>query len=433
MDILRHVIESASCFVEIMLCMYFFSAFKERRFSNLTTNLIALLNGCVYASVLWILSTGSVLFAISVEVTFFMALCYKFKWYISIFMAVIASAISALSELVVMEFITFSGMNFATANSNIYVYISGLLATKTFTYIIIILVHKAKHKSFQNIKNMKFAQLLLLPCATIAVSIVFSHYISFYNVSIFLKIISIVSLVILIISNVMIFNIIDAQYELINIKEKLKMSQVLMQNQKQYYEDAFKSQQEIRKTRHDLKNIFIAVLGELNSGNIDATKSMLQNKLEEMEQYIYVDDNSDNVIDAVIHSKERDAEKCGVYVEVQKIINRDIAIDDLDLAVLIANLLDNAIEATSKIDGERRIDFSFITDNENLIIISRNPTKNVIDGEKLQTTKSDSSKHGFGIMSINSIAEKYNGSFVWNCKNSIFVATIILPNLRIGI
>lgn len=231
----------------------------------------------------------------------------------------------------------------------------------------------------------------------------------------------------------MIFNIIDAQYELINIKEKLKMSQVLMQNQKQYYEDAFKSQQEIRKTRHDLKNIFIAVLGELNSGNIDATKSMLQNKLEEMEQYIYVDDNSDNVIDAVIHSKERDAEKCGVYVEVQKIINRDIAIDDLDLAVLIANLLDNAIEATSKIDGERRIDFSFITDNENLIIISRNPTKNVIDGEKLQTTKSDSSKHGFGIMSINSIAEKYNGSFVWNCKNSIFVATIILPNLRIGI
>lgn len=428
MDILRTVIESASCFVEIILCMYFFSAFKERRFSKLILFFVACFSGCIYTLALWFFNMGNILFIVSVVVTFFMSLCYQFKWYLSIFLTVIFSVVSGISELIVMNLVTFTGVNFTIANSNFFVYIVGLLATKTFTYIIVLVIRKGNHKSFQSLKNMKFAQLLLLPCATISISFVFSYFISFYNMSNFFKIISIISLFFLIVSNVMIFNIIDAQYELISIKEKLKMNQILMANQRQYYEDAFQSQQEIRKTRHDLKNIFIAMLGELNVGNVNETKDMIQGKLEEMEQYIYVDQSSDSVIEPVIHSKESDAKKLGINMEVKQYISQDIMIDHLDLAVLIANLLDNAIEAANKVSDDKHIYFSLITDNENVVIVSKNPTINVIEGNALKTTKKDSAKHGFGIMSIRSIVEKYNGSFVWNCHDGVFSATIILPN-----
>ena len=120
-----------------------------------------------------------------------------------------------------MNLVTFTGVNFTIANSNFFVYIVGLLATKTFTYIIVLVIRKGNHKSFQSTKSMKFAQVLILSCVTLAISMIFCHYILFYNTSFVLNILSIISLFFLIVSNVMIFNIIDAQYELISIKEKL--------------------------------------------------------------------------------------------------------------------------------------------------------------------------------------------------------------------
>jgi hypothetical protein len=428
MDILRTMIETGSCYVEIILCMYFFSAFKERRFSKPVTFLMALLGGCIYSLALYLLPAGGILYAASIAVTFFISLCYTFKWYVSVFMTVIISVISGLSEVIVMNLVTFTGLSFETANTNNYVYITGLFITKTFTYIIILLIRKGNHKSFQSIKNMRFLQLLLLPCAAIAISIIFAHFIYSYHVSTPLRMMSIVSQIILIISNVMIFNIIDSQYELISIREKLRTSHILMENQRLYYEDAFQSQQEIRRTRHDLKNIFIAMLGELNAGHVDETRTMIQSKLKEMEQYIYVDQSGDSVIESVIHSKEADANRLGIHMDVKLHINQDIRIDHLDLAVLIANLLDNAIEAANQVSADKYVRFCMITDNESIVITSNNPTVNAIEGNQLKTTKKDASKHGFGMMSIRSVVEKYNGSFVWNCEEGVFSVTIILPN-----
>ena len=101
MDILRTAIESASCFVEIMLCMYFFSAFKERRFSKPITFLIAFFWGCIYSLALYLLPAGGILYAASIAVTFFISLCYKFKWYVSVFMTVIIMSMNAMIQLII--------------------------------------------------------------------------------------------------------------------------------------------------------------------------------------------------------------------------------------------------------------------------------------------------------------------------------------------
>ena len=115
-------------------------------------------------------------------------------------------------------------------------------------------------------------------------------------------------------------------------------------------------------------------------------------------------------------------------MDVKLHINQDIRIDHLYLAVLIANLLDNAIEAANQVSADKYVRFCMITDNESIVITSNNPTVNAIEGNQLKTTKKDASKHGFGMMSIRSVVEKYNGSFVWNCEEGVFSVTIILPN-----
>lgn len=433
MNTIRVIIEYLSCFGEAALAMYFFSAFKERRFSIKKTLAIVLPVVCVYGTVLNFISAKNGVFLFSIAATLAIALCYSFRWYIAFFMTLILSVLSGLFELFVMQIVTFGG-EFDTVNANIYVYIGGLSASKMLTYLMILLIRKGEHKSFQSVKNMRFAGLMMLPCSTVIVSMICSHLMFIPEMSSFWRILSTTAILFLIISNIMIFNIVDEQYELISTKEKLKASKILLENEKQYYSDVFQSHQEIRKTRHDLKNIFIALLGELNSQNTDEAKRMIQNKIAEMEEYIDIEDDSDNVIDAIIHSKMLSAKEKKVKLVVRKSIDRPILIDHLDLAVLIANVLDNAIEAASQVPKRKNVTFNLITDNDNLILLAENSTINIIkSGQELKTTKNDKKYHGYGILSIQSVAKKYDGNYIFECENNVFTSTIVLINRQISI
>ena len=423
-----------SSFCEIALAAYFLSAFKEKRFSAKIMCAIAIAVSTVYGTVLNFVPVENIVFIFSIIATFLVSLCYKFKWYVALFMSLIFSALSGMFELVVMQITVFGGGDFKeTINNNIFVYICGLIAAKLLVYLTIIIIRKSGHKSFQSIKGTRFFGLLMLPSSTAFISLVCSHLMLDYDLSYFWKIFSIISLVLLIISNIMIFYIVDREYELISTKEQLKASKALLENQKQYYEDIFQSQKEIRKTRHDLKNIFIAMLGELNAGRINETKQLVQNKLAEMEQYIDVSNSTNNMIDSVVYSKFVYAKQNQIKLEIHKNTDRPIKIDHLDLAVLIANILDNAIEATMQVPNNKHISFSLITDNDNIVILTQNPTVNDIDTTHLMTTKKDKKHHGFGLMSVKSIAQKYNGNYVFECADGIFTSTIVLFNHQIGI
>lgn len=429
MNWIRIIIEYLTCFAEVALISYFYSAFKKPRLNFKT--LVSVLVGVsfVYGTVVSFAPTKNTLFLFSIIITLIVALCYKFKWYIALFMSLLFSVISALSEFLVMQGVTLLGENnFDTLNESLYAYLSGVLSTKMLTYLIILVIRKQRHKSFQSIKGMHFIGLLMLPCATVAIIMVCSYTLFKYEVNSFSKYLSIFAFVFLIVSNIMIFFISDNQYELISAKEKLKTSEVLLTNQKQYYEDIFKSQQEIRKTRHDLKNVFIALLGELNAGNIETSREIIQKKLNDLEQRVDIATDVDNMIDAIIYSKVLEAKKAGVSLVVKKNIDRPILINNLDLAVLLANILDNAIEATVAVESDKVITLSLMTDSDNVIILSQNPTINSYVDGKIKTTKKDKKHHGFGTLSINSIAEKYNGSFIIEFENGIAIATVILTN-----
>lgn len=430
MNIARMLIEYASCFLEVAFCVYFFSSFEIKRFNSRIILLILSVISLVYGSVVVFsqIKNGELIF-FSLIITWAVSFCYHFKWYTAICMSLIFSVISVLSEMLVMQGIAFIGdENFYTLNANVYTYICGLLACKTITYIIILIIRKQRHRSFQSVKGMRFVGLLMLPLSTAVLSMICSYMMFEYDMNNFLKISSIIALIFLLISNIMIFYIVDKQYEIISAKEKLKTSEILFINQKQYYDDVFKSQQEVRKTRHDLKNLFIALLSELNNGNAFEAQHIIENKLNEMNQTVDISNDIDNMVDAVIYSKMEDAKKSCIELNVKKNINRPVNIESLDLAVLVANILDNAIEATTAVSKKRKIDFSLFTENDSLIILSQNPTVNSFSGNKPKTTKKDKKHHGFGILSIESVTKKYNGDYILECEDGMATATVILTN-----
>ena len=80
---------------------------------------------------------------------------------------------------------------------------------------------------------------------------------------------------------------------------------------------------------------------------------------------------------------------------------------DVDLNILLGNLFDNAIEACERRNGIREISLTIKRRGAYLVIIMENTAgENVSFAE---TAKPDKVNHGYGLSSMDEIAERYGG------------------------
>ncbi|MBQ7244077.1 MAG: sensor histidine kinase [Bacilli bacterium] len=107
-----------------------------------------------------------------------------------------------------------------------------------------------------------------------------------------------------------------------------------------------------------------------------------------------------------------------------------------DLFCLFGNLLDNAIEAVSDLEDpqKRYINLGLKTLGEGIVQIE---CVNYYAGERVfdkglpRTTKGDEINHGFGMLSIREIVQKYSGDLTVSAKDGVFTVAIVffcLPN-----
>lgn len=194
---------------------------------------------------------------------------------------------------------------------------------------------------------------------------------------------------------------------------------------------AFKSIEEIYKSmkimKHDMKNEWIVVYQALTEGKIDEAKAvakkMLDSKIDSFKEYV---DISNPSINAILNYKLNYAVQNGI--KVTSCITEDFDdFEDYDITVLIANLLDNAIEAEAFV-RDPFIDIMITTKMNYLgIVVSNKIDKSVLKFNKdLKTTKSDTDNHGLGTKGIEQICEKYNGMLDYYEKENLFVADVML-------
>ena len=98
---------------------------------------------------------------------------------------------------------------------------------------------------------------------------------------------------------------------------------------------------------------------------------------------------------------------------------------------MFSNLIDNAIECVSKIDQvDRRIIRLMVSKQRNSVLIDLENTclvAPIFKNNEIVTSKEDKENHGFGIKSIKSIVNKYNGHLYMSYENSKFISKIVFP------
>ncbi|MCH3956006.1 MAG: GHKL domain-containing protein [Olsenella sp.] len=186
---------------------------------------------------------------------------------------------------------------------------------------------------------------------------------------------------------------------------------------------------QVRKDKHEIKNLFFYLKIMLDSGAYDELKEYVNDKIDKTYSLLEEFDSGNKMLDYLFSQKVSEARRLGIKIAVNLDISPNLPISDRDLYGVVANLLDNAIEATQLISQDKRdIQVAINTCGGYLIVKIKNAVKGnvLLDNPSLKTTKRDKSNHGIGLKIVRSIALRNQGSLSTTMEHGYFVATVIL-------
>lgn len=213
----------------------------------------------------------------------------------------------------------------------------------------------------------------------------------------------------------------SSERKLTVMKKQLELQEISIHNLEKTYE-------ETSKIRHDIKNHLICALELAENAEYDELKEYLHNlsgtRIHSAVHYVHMERKA---IGAVINSKFALAESKGIYVKCV-ITDEMNNIEDIDAAILLSNLLDNAIEACEKnIDTSDLILKIWNEAGYYCIDISNSVECDILKSNpELITSKKDKNLHGLGLQTVRDIVEKYDGMISFIQKNNMFHVCISL-------
>jgi len=198
-----------------------------------------------------------------------------------------------------------------------------------------------------------------------------------------------------------------------------------------HYTEVENMYKKMRGWRHDYRNHIQTLKTLMAQGNYEKVNSYLDELGDDLTSVDTVLKTGNVMADAILNSKISLALSHDIPVDATATIPVEINISDIDLCVIIGNLLDNAIEASLEVPEEcRSIRIYIEMKKNNLYLCFTNITatgKRTFINGRLASTKNDSGTHGFGLMRVDSIVEKYNGYISRASEDGVFSTEILIP------
>lgn len=228
--------------------------------------------------------------------------------------------------------------------------------------------------------------------------------------------------------NVIIICILMGQIVIVKELDSRKQNVIELLNEQmngvtESYNELVVLENQTKKFRHDIKNhLFILHSLVESNKNIEAIDYI--EKMSDICQYSKQKFDTGNFFaDALLSVKSRSAEDKNIIIQFEGYIPNHI-IENIDMVILLSNLIDNAIEASEKVGKEKKIIINSLLQNSMWILIIKNPTLSSVPiiNNNIETSKSDTMNHGFGIQNIKNVVKKYNGNVNFLFEKGIFTA-----------
>lgn len=212
--------------------------------------------------------------------------------------------------------------------------------------------------------------------------------------------------------------------------EKTKLNILYLKQERENYvmEIAHSEIEKIKELRHDMKNHLTFMSYLVNEGKTEELKEYLEKYSTELYDALQFSLCGNYVIDYILNFEIKRANALGVTIDYKIFVPPQLPFDDKDLCSLLTNILDNAIEAASKMEN-KTVELNLKYKDNNFLIQCVNATDKFAEGKissHLPTTKLNHEVHGYGMKIIRSVVKKYNGTLKITVQDQKFHLSLYL-------
>ena len=207
---------------------------------------------------------------------------------------------------------------------------------------------------------------------------------------------------------------------------QMDILQHLWKQDQAQYESVKASMDAISMKCHDLKHIFERIEGKLNQEEL----AQLQSAITMYDSRV---ETGNDVLNVVLSEKNLVCSKHGIQFSAMMDGSLLTFLTPVQTYTVFGNLMDNAIEAVQQVPAENRIiSLSCQHTPAGIEIEESNYFNRSVapPADSIRTTKMDVARHGFGIKSIQYIAQQYGGTVETTMQEDMFFLRIFFPTQK---
>ena len=220
-------------------------------------------------------------------------------------------------------------------------------------------------------------------------------------------------------------------YEIVVSYITNKMEKEIAEEKNLYYAKQLETQtsmlESLRSYQHDMKNHAIVAdayfFGEDYEKLREYYYEVMRRPLLENKEYY----SGNTVVDSLLNYKAFEAKKKGVNFEVKLTIPPELKISSSDLAIVLGNLMDNAIEAAAETE-EKIVKVKLTYAHHCLMMKMENTFSGKVrkSSGRFLSTKENAVLHGYGLRNVKRIVDANGGTLKFNNDNQVFTVTLLL-------
>lgn len=209
-------------------------------------------------------------------------------------------------------------------------------------------------------------------------------------------------------------------WQIMNVqKEDLKKNMISQQinNQKSREEALVRDMKAAEELRSRILHSIDKAVSFLNEKKGAEAHTCLGNIVEKMEvKYLY---SNNKIADAVISEKAKVCREKGIELISRMNLPENIPVENAEICIILANLLDNAIRACEKCENPV-IRITAVVRNGYEVIRQENSFDGTVENRRSGALP----EHGLGLEIVENIAQKYEGGLMTECREGMFVTVV---------
>ena len=220
-------------------------------------------------------------------------------------------------------------------------------------------------------------------------------------------------------------------------RNELVRMQMLLQEQNTQYIAQTQANEAVRRRYHDLRHYMTELERLLATEGMPSKRDaeeLLTNMRSELLACTQSVETGNEVLDVVLGEKARECARLGVKTAFFVDAGCLSFMSAFDVCTLFGNLVDNAVEAASRLAGQNGTEPEISLDVRRqkgfASVRCANPyTGNLLrmPNGNLATTKDAPEEHGIGLRSVRATVERYGGALTIDTADGMFTVTAILP------